>query len=107
MSNDAQYLIDMFNKQLDMFSKLMHDKGLRRDKLDKYSYSSTAIRWVLNDIKECTSYIDVAHIRQILGLHMDMYESFKAHSEHEHKNFDCEMKAIMYLYSLTEVYIVD
>lgn len=107
MTDDARYLLDTFTKQFDMFKELMKDKMVRRDKFDRYSYSATAISLVISDIKECTSYKDVALIRQILRLHLDLYEGFIRHAEHKHKAYECALKAIMYLYSLTEVYVDD
>lgn len=105
MTDDAKYLLDLFVIQYDMFKESMLDKNLRYDKFDRYSYSASAIKLVINDIEECTSYKDVSLIRQILRLHIEMYENFLNNSEHKHECFEYAMKALNYLYSLTEGYV--
>ncbi len=108
MTEDARYLIDTFTKQYDMFIELMKDKRVRRDKFDRYSYSSYAIKLLLNDIDECTSYKDVSLIRQLVMLHAEMYASFisgsKKNNKEPRKSFMCGYKAMKYFYNLTEVY---
>ncbi len=109
MTEDAKYLIDLFTKQYNMFMEGMKDKRLRRDKFDRYSYSSHAIKLLLNDIDECTSYKDVSLIRQLVRLHAEMYVSFihqaTKNNREPRKSFVVAYKAMKYFYNLTEVYI--
>lgn len=107
MSDDARYLIDLFEMQYEMFKKSMLDKQLRNDKFDRYSYSATAIELILNDIRECTSYKDVSLIRQIITLHLEMYDTYLKRSKEAPKRFTYAFKATNYLYSLTGGYLND
>lgn len=108
MTDDARYLIETFRKQYDMFIELMKDKRLRRDKFDRYSYSSYAIKLLLQDVDECTSYKDVSLIRQLIMLHAEMYASFISGREKYNKEpkmcFKCGYKAMKYFYNITEGY---
>lgn len=107
MSSDAAYLIDMFTIQYEMFKKSMLDRGLRWDKFDRYSYSATAIEMLLEDLKaaEDTSYVDVSLIRQIIRLHIEMYESYIHKQRGNSKRFEYALKSVNYLYSLTGGYL--
>ena len=73
MSEDAKQVLELFENHLSMLKGFITDKNVRRDKFDRYSYSITAIRSILNDIYECTSYKDISLIRQILRLHEEFY----------------------------------
>ena len=52
MSEDAKQVLELFENHLSMLEGLITDKNVRRDKFDRYSYSITAIRSILNDIYE-------------------------------------------------------
>lgn len=109
MTDDASYLMETFERQYLMFIENMKDRRLRRDKFDRYSYSSHAINLLLNDLRECTSYKDVSLIRQLIRLHMEMYVTFIneaiRYGKEPHLSFTVAYKAMKYFYALTEGYI--
>lgn len=107
MSEDAKQVLELFENHLAMLEKLITDKNVRRDKFDRYSYSITAIRSILSDIYECTSYRDVSLIRQILRLHEEFYSSVVDNRDNPQRLFVCALNATRYLYSLTGGYIYD
>lgn len=109
MTDDASYLMETFERQYLMFIENMKDRRLRRDKFDRYSYSSHAIKLLLNDVRECTSYKDVSLIRQLIRLHIEMYVTFIneaiRYGKEPHLSFTIACKAMKYLYALTEGYV--
>ena len=107
MSEDAKQVLELFENHLSMLEGFITDKNVRRDKFDRYSYSITAIRSILNDIYECTSYKDVSLIRQILRLHEEFYSSVVDNREKPQRLFVCALNATRYLYSLTGGYVYD
>ena len=107
MSEDAKHVLELFENHLNMLEGFITDKNVRRDKFDRYSYSITAIRSILNDIYECTSYIDISLIRQILRLHEEFYSSVVDNREKPQHLFVCALNATRYLYSLTGGYVYD
>lgn len=105
MSEDAKQVLELFENHLSMLEELITDKNLRRDKFDRYSYSITAIRSILTDIYECTSYIDISLIRQILRLYEEFYSGVVDNREKPHRLYVCSLNATRYLYSLTGGYV--
>ena len=107
MSDDAKCVLELFEIHLEMLEELITDKNVRRDKFDRYSYSITAIRSILDDIHECTSYIDISLIRQILRLHEEFYASVVDNREKPQRLFVCALNATRYLYSITGGFVND
>ena len=109
MSDDAKCVLELFEIHLEMLEDLITDKNVRRDKFDRYSYSSHAINLLLNDLRECTSYKDVSLIRQLIRLHMEMYVTFIndaiRYGKEPHLSFTVAYKAMKYFYALTEGYV--
>ena len=89
MSEDAKHVLELFENHLSMLKEFTTDKNVRRDKFDRYSYTITAIGSILNDIYECTSYIDISLIRQILRLHEEFYYSDVDNREQPQRIFVC------------------
>ena len=107
MSEDAKHVLELFENHLSMLGEFITDKNVRRDKFDRYSYSITAIRSILDDIHECTSYIDISLIRQVLRLHEQFYSSVVNNREKPQRLFVCALNATRYLYSITGGFVND
>lgn len=104
MTGDALYLTDMFKMQYDFFKSGMLDKNLRRDKFDRYSYSSWAIKETLDAINAWDGYLCVQTIREILREQIGMYEMFYHANENTQERYKHALNAVKYLYKLTEGY---
>lgn len=107
MTGDALYLRDMFKMQYDFFKTGMLDKGLRRDKFDRYSYSSWAIKETLDAIDAYCGYVSVQTLREILREQIGIYDMYYRSNENTQERYKHALNAVKYLYKLTEGYIYE
>lgn len=104
MTGDALYLVDLFKMQYDFFKSGMLDKGLRRDKFDRYSYSSWAINDTIEAIKTYDGMVCVSVIREILREQISIYEMYYRSNEKTQERYKHALNAVNYLYKLTGGY---
>lgn len=104
MTGDALYLFDLFKMQYDFFKTGMLDKGLRRDKFDRYSYSSWAINDTLEAIKAYDGMVSVSVIREILREQISMYDMYYRANKKTQERYKHALNAVNYLYKLTGGY---
>ncbi len=84
MNNDAKWIIEIFQLQLAALRKELSNPKIRRDKFDKYSYSSWAIVETLLAIDDYSGYVTVGLIREILTLQLLDYESYYNRNKERH-----------------------
>lgn len=107
MTSDAFYLYDLFKMQYEFFKKSLTDRGLRRDKIDRYSYSSWAIKDTIDAIDSWDGMVSVGVIRGILRDQMSMYDRYYNSNPDKQMRYKHALNAVCYLYKLTEGYVYD
>lgn len=107
MSNDAIWVMDLFQMQLGAIRTELKDKKIKRDKFDKFSYSSWAICETLRCIGDYTGYISVGLIREILKMQLYDYEKYYNDNPEKHLRYKYAAEMIESLLNLTGGYIYD
>ena len=107
MTSDAIYLYDMFRMQYDFFKTGLLDKGLRRDKIDRYSYSSWAIKETLDVIDTLDDLVTVGVIRNVLREQMTMYDQYYSRNPNNQMRYKHALNAVKYLFKLTGGFVYE
>ena len=109
MSDDAAWLLDLFKMQLEVLKDEMLDDRMRKDRLDKLSYSSWAISETLLAVDEYSEYgyICVSVIREVLNMQYYDYKSYYERNKERHIRYKYASEIIKNLLNLTEGYVND
>ena len=107
MSDDAAWLLDLFKIQLEVLKTEMLDGRMRKDRLDKLSYSAWAINETLLAVNEYSGYVCVSLIREVLNMQYYDYKSYYERNKERHIRYKYASEIIKNLLNLTEGYIND
>ena len=107
MNNDAKWVIEMFQLQLAVLRKELSNPRIKRDKFDKYSYSSWAIVETLLAIDDYSGYVTVGLIREILTMQLSDYDSYYRRNPDKHLKYKYAHDMIENLLELVGGWIYD
>lgn len=109
MSEDALWLVDLFQMQLGSLRGELSDPRIRRDKFDKFSYSAWAITETMLSIDDYSGFVEASTIREILKMQFHDYTNYYINSRNKELSIKYKYAADMveYLYTLTEGYVYD
>lgn len=106
MTDDAEYILDLFRVQLNSFAAELVNTNIRRERFDKFSYSSWAIQETVNAISdyEKFGYVSVSVIRSILKEQQRSYEMWYNSNMERHIRYKYALETVEYLLRLTGGY---
>lgn len=107
MSNDALWLIDLFQMQLGCYRSELTNVRIKREKFNKFSYSAWAITETLLAIDSYEGYVCVGTIREILKMQLHDYMRYSKGRNEIHQNYLYAAEIIEYLLTLTDGYVID
>lgn len=101
------WLMELLQMQLEALKDALTNVRLRRDRFDKFSYSSWAITETLLAIDDYSGYVCVGTIREILTMQLHDYKSYYNRNKEKNIKYMYAAEIIEYLLTLTEGYIYD
>lgn len=107
MTNDAKWIIEIFQLQIASLRKELTNPRLRPDKFDKYSYSSWAVVETLLAIDDYSGYITVGTIKEILDMQLVDYEHYYNSNKELHIKYKYARDMIQNLLELIGGWIYD
>ncbi len=105
MSDDALYLIDLFEQMQNNLQDELMNKTISNKTFDRFSYSSWAIQEIIIEINEYEYYTSVAIIREILKNKETDYERFYNVNKSRNIRYLHALDTIKYMLELTGGYI--
>lgn len=104
MSDDALWIVDLLEMQIESIRKELKNKRIKLDKFDRLSYGAWAITETLSAISNHSDYVDTTIIRDILQTQYENYTLYYERNKEVHVKYKYALEMIEYIFLLTEVY---